>query len=229
MSLTPEEITALQAKAARADELERRLNAVDGKKGEILDEKRRLQARIDELQQKEKERERKEMEEQGRLQELLDEAREQIAGLQKQLQDKDTEIEEIATKSQRDKARADFLAAVSADAQAPKQLWALLKDSAELQDGAVVVAFKGAKVPASELMAKVRQDPEWAHHAKPAGGHGGMGARAATTSTTAGSGSTENPWLTGNITQRIALQVDNPDLAARLKAEAEQILSAGKG
>lgn len=228
MSLTPEEITALQAKAARADELEQRLNAVDGKKGEILDEKKKLQARIDELLAGEAARKQKEMEDQGKLKELLDEAREQIAELQKQLRDKDTEITEITTKSQRDKARADFLAAVSADAQAPKQLWALLKDGAELQDGAVVVTFNGAKVPASELMAKVRQDPEWAHHAKPAGGHGGMGARGATAST-AGTGSTENPWLTGNITQRIALQVDNPDLAARLKAEAEQILSAGKG
>lgn len=228
MSLTPEEITALQAKAARADELEQRLNAVDGKKGEILDEKKKLQARIDELLAGEAARKQKEMEDQGKLKELLDEARGQIAELQKQLRDKDTEITEITTKSQRDKARADFLAAVSADAQAPKQLWALLKDGAELQDGAVVVTFNGAKVPASELMAKVRQDPEWAHHAKPAGGHGGMGARGATAST-ASTGSKENPWLTGNITQRIALQVDNPDLAARLKAEAEQILSAGKG
>lgn len=228
MSLTPEEITALQAKAARADELEQRLNAVDGKKGEILDEKKKLQARIDELLAGEAARKQKEMEDQGKLKELLDEAREQIAELQKQLRDKDTEITEITTKSQRDKARADFLAAVSADAQAPKQLWALLKDGAELQDGAVVVTFNGAKVPASELMAKVRQDPEWAHHAKPAGGHGGMGARGAT-ATAASTGSTDNPWLTGNITQRIALQVDNPDLAARLKAEAEQILSAGKG
>ena len=229
MSLTPEEITALQAKAAKADELEQRLNAVDGKKGEILDEKKKLQARIDELLQKEKDRERKEMEEQGRLKELLDEAREQIAGLQKQLQDKETEIKEISTKSQRDKARADFLAAVSADAKAPKQLWDLLKNSAELQDGAVVVTFNGAKVPASELMAKVRQDPEWAHHAKPAGGNGGMGARGATATAANAGAITGNPWINGTLEERCALSLDNPDLAARLKAEAERHFSESKG
>ena len=40
MSLTPEQIADLQAKAAKAEELEQRLNALDGKKGEILDEKK---------------------------------------------------------------------------------------------------------------------------------------------------------------------------------------------
>ena len=49
MSLTPEQIADLQAKAAKAEELEQRLNALDGKKGEILDEKKKLQNRIDEL------------------------------------------------------------------------------------------------------------------------------------------------------------------------------------
>jgi hypothetical protein len=231
MSLTPEQIADLQAKAAKADELEQRLNAVDGKKGEILDEKKKLQARIDELERAESDRKRKELEEQGQLQELLNEAREQIATLQKQLQDKDTEITEITTKRQRDKAQADFFAAVSAEAQAPKQLWTHFKETAQLRNDTLVVTFKGAEVPASKLMGILRQDPEWAYNVKPAGGSGGMGLKSTPGAAAAGSASTgSNPWLTGNITERIALALDNPELADKLKAEAEATLSAqGKG
>jgi hypothetical protein len=231
MSLTPEQIADLQAKAARVDELEQRLNALDGKKGEVLDEKKKLQSRISEMEAAEAARKQKEMEEQGQLQELLNEARDQIKALHEQLKAKDTQITEITTKSQRDKARADFLAAVGAEAQAPKQLWTLFGEGAQLRDDVLVVKFKGIEVPASELMAKIRQDPEWAYHAKPAGGSGGMGAKSTPGAAAAGSASTgSNPWLTGNITERIRLKVDNPELADKLMAEAEATLSAqGKG
>lgn len=231
MSLTPEQIADLQAKAARAEELEQRLDAVAGKKGEILDEKKKLQARIDELERAESDRKRKELEEQGQLQELLSEAREQIATLQKQLQDKDNEITEITTKRQRDKAQADFFAAVGAEAQAPKQLWTHFKETAQLRNDTLVVTFKGAEVPVSKLMGVLRQDPEWAYHTKPSGGSGGMNLRSNPNVSAAGSAHEgDNPWLTGNITQRIALKLDNPELADKLKAEAEAILSAkGKG
>ncbi len=231
MSLTPEQIADLQAKAARAEELEQRLNAVDGKKGEILDEKKKLQARIDELERAESDRKRKELEEQGQLQELLNEAREQITTLQKQLQDKDNEITEITTKRQRDKAQADFFAAVSAEAQAPKQLWAHFKETAQLRNDTLVVTFKGAEVPVGKLMGVLRQDPEWAYNVKAAGGSGGMSLKSNPGVSAAGNAHEgDNPWLTGNITQRIALKLDNPELADKLKAEAEAILSAkGKG
>jgi hypothetical protein len=224
MSLTQEQIAELQAKAAEADELKARLRALDSNKGEILNEKRSVQDQLKQAQDKLKEIEDKKKEEEGRLQELLDEARATIKELQKQLQDKDGEIVEIQTRAQKDKAKSDFFAEVGG-AFSPRQLWKLFKESAQNRDGVSYVTVNGKEVPVKGIEGVLRKDPEYSHNFKPSGSGGGMGGRASTgggAASAGGAGSGEsNPYIKGNITERIRLQAEDPDLAAKLKQEAE--------
>jgi hypothetical protein len=224
MTLTPEEIAALQERAARAEELEQRLAAVDGKKGEILDEKKQLQQQLKELQDREDARKKKELEEQGKTAELLERERKEKEELQKQIAEKDQAIQQAEEQRTKDRLRADFVAGVGSEAFAPMQLWALFQSAVQDKDGKTVVLFRGAEVTPGELAGKLRNDAEYAHHLKPRGA-GGMGSRPASGDPIEVSG---NPYLPGgNVTQRITLELDNPDLAAKLKAEAAAAASKG--
>jgi hypothetical protein len=223
MSLTSEQIAELQAKAAEADELRVRLAAVDSNKGKILDEKKGVQNELEKAQLELKEIKDKKKEEEGQLQELLDEARAAIKELEKRLADKDTEIAEIQTTAQKDRAKSDFLAEFGPSVFAPKQFWTLFKDSAIRRDGQTYVAVGGKEVPVKGLAEALRKDTEFSHHFKPSGPSGGMGSRASSQGSAADQSAAQgNPFLPGgSVTARIALKRENPDLAARLRAEAE--------
>jgi len=224
MSLTPEQIAELQAKAAEAEELQRRLGALDDKRAEILDEKRQLKERLKELEDKEEARKQKELEDQGRTAELLERERKQREELQKQLQEKDEVIEQERQQRIKDRVRADFIAVFnSGEVFHPEHAWALLHSFVQDEDGRTTASFKGQKVAVAELAARLRQDPQYAYLFKPKGA-GGMGSRPAGGEPVGTSG---NPYLPGgNLTRRIALELENPDLAAKLKEAAD---AAGKG
>lgn len=224
MDLTPEQIAELQAKAAKVDELEQRIAAVDGKKGEILDEKKKLQQELQELRDKEENRRKKEMEEQGRLQELLDEARATIAELQKQLQDRDQAITETEKQRINDRLRSDFMSAVASDVFDPEDAWTVFGSKTVDRDGKTLVVYKGEEIAPKDLPERLRADKSKAYMCRPVG-KSGMGTRPATGEPIDISG---NPYLPGgSITKRIELELSNPDLAARLKAEAANAASKG--
>lgn len=226
MTLTPEQIAELQAKAAKAEELEQRLAAVDGKKGEILDEKKQLQQRLKELEDKEELRKKKELEEQGKTAELLEQERKEREALQKQLEEKDQAIAKEKEQRIKDRVRADFLAVFNAgEVFQPEHAWGLLHSFVQDEEGKTVASVKGQRGSVAELAAKLREDAQYAYLFKPKGGAGGMGSRPATGGPIDTSG---NPYLAGgSLTKRIQLELDDPDLAAKLKAEAAKAASKG--
>lgn len=226
MTLTPEQIAELQAKAAKADELEQRLAAVDGKKGEILDEKKQLQQRLKELEEKEEARKKKELEEQGKTAELLEQERREREALQKQLEEKDQAIAKEKEQRVKDRVRADFLAVFNGgEVFQPEHAWGLLHSFVQDEDGKTIASIKGQRCNVSELAAKLRQDVQYAYLFKPKGTAGGMGSKPASGGTIDTSG---NPYLAGgSLTARIQLELDDPDLAAKLKAEAAKAASKG--
>lgn len=225
MTLTPEEIAQLQAEAAEAKELRQRLAAVDGKKDEVLGEKKKLQQQLQELQDKEKARQERELEEQGKLTELLEQTRKNNEELQRQLQEKDQAITAAEQKRIEDRVRSDFMSAVAADVFNPEHTWSLFSSSASDRDGKTIVVYKGAELSPAELPAKLRTDTGYAYLCRPAK-KGGMGAP-----TGAPGGPAEavtNPYVAGNVTAQIALQIENPEEAARLQGEARAALAAAR-
>lgn len=225
MSLTPEEIAELQRKAAEADDLKQRLAAIDGKKGEILDEKKQLQQQLQELKDRERAREEKELEEQGELAKLLEQTRKNNEELQKQLEDKEKAISEVEQQRIKDRVRSDFMSAVAADVFNPEHTWSLFQGSASDRDGKTIVVYKGAEIAPAELPAKLRNDPSYSYLCRPTK-KAGMGAQAVVPG--GGGEPVTNPYLTGNVTAQIALQVESPEEAARLQSEARAARAAAR-
>lgn len=223
MALTPEDIAELQQKAKKADEYEQRIAALAGKKDEVLDEKKQLQQRLKELEDADKARKQKELEEQGKFNELLEQARKNNEELQKQLEEKDKTLTQAQEQRIKDRLRSDFMSAIAADVFNPAHAWSLFGDAASDRDGKTVLVYKGAEIGPAELPAKLRADAEYAYLCRPIK-KGGMGAP---TGAPGGSPDTvTNPYMTGNVTAQIALQLENPEEAAKLQSEARAALSA---
>jgi len=230
MSLTPEEIAELQAKAAEADNLKQQLAAVNGNKDAILAEKKKTADKLKDLEDKEAERLKKEMEEKGQFQDLLKQANDNIAALRKENEEKDKAILEADAKRIEDRKRADFLAVFNvAEVFHPEHAWALLHSRILDQNGKTVAVFNGMEVDLANFVGKLRKDAQYAYLFRAQGGAGGMGARPAAAGgaeSVSGSAAVANPWLPGgSVTARIAIQVEDAELAAKLKAEAKAIAS----
>jgi hypothetical protein len=219
MSLTSDEIAALHAKAAEADALRERLALVDGKKGEILDEKKQLQTQLQELRDNEEARKKKELEHEGRTAELLAQERKEKEDLRKQIEEKDQAIAKAEEKRTQDRLRADFLGVFNAsEVFQPDHAWELLHSFVSDDDGKTVATVGGQKGAIADLAGRLRKDTQYAYLFKPKGGGGGMGSRPAAGDSIDLS---RNPYLPGgNVTMRLDLETSNPDLAAKLKAEA---------
>lgn len=142
------------------------------------------------------------------------------------------EKERAEEKSQAEKERADAISArLKADAIAefskpahrirnPEQFWKLYGDGTiqRGEDGTIFVGDEYKKVSIADYISSVNEDENNSYHFLPRGGSG-----SGTATTTAGGGKvTVNPWSRAsfNLTQQGKILRENPELAARLKAEA---------
>lgn len=223
MSLTPEQIAELQAKAARVDELEQRLNAVDAKKAEILDEKKQMQAQLNdalaqlaELQAK-SESGKGTKEERDKLAQELEQLRQETKTLREELNTERTGREEAEKQRIADRVRNDFTSAFAGKVHVPAHLWTALRESVQDEGGRTVVTYSGKRVPVANLPAMLAADPEYSYHFLQEKPRGGMGLRPSPAGVVDAS---SNPWISGNVTQQISISTENPDLADKLKAEA---------
>lgn len=223
MDLTPEQIAELQEKAQRTEELEQRIAKLAGNKNEVLDEKKQLQQRLKEFEDAEKARKQKELEEQGKLQELLEAARKDAADAREEAERERTEKGALAEQRVKDRVRSDFMTAIASEVFNPEHVWPLFASAAADSSGKTVVTFKGSELSPAELAKRLRNDPDYAYLFRPAK-KGGMGAP---TGAPGGAPDTiTNPYLSGNVTGQVMLQLENPEEAAKLQAEARAALAA---
>ena len=171
-------------------------------------------------QQKENER-KQELEDQGQWKTLWEEANKtaqdkdaQISNLSQQLEDLKTS-NEIATTKQRALAAISNLNAINAE-QTLSLLQGKLQRNAE---GKVVIIDGGVEQDLNAYLTSLKNPGSgWEHHFKPSTA-AGMGAKPSPVGNV--SGGSENPWKTGNLTQQLIMENENPDLAAVLKREAQ--------
>lgn len=101
----------------------------------------------------------------------------------------------------------------------PEQFWRLFGDKIQRDEsGKLFVGDEYKQVAVADYVAQINEDEDNSHHFKPRGGSGS----GTSTSTTGGGKTTVNPWAkaTRNLTQQGQILRTNPELAARLKAEA---------
>ena len=172
-------------------------------------------------QQKENER-KQELEDQGQWKTLWEEANKtaqdkdaQISNLSQQLEDLKTS-NEIATTKQTALAAISNLNAINAE-QTLSLLQGKLQRNAE---GKVVIIDGAVEQDLNAYLTSLKNPGSgWEHHFKPSTA-AGMGAKPSPVGNV--SGGSENPWKTGNLTQQLIMENENPDLAAVLKREAQK-------
>ena len=129
------------------------------------------------------------------------------------------ELESVTQSVQKERLKASALSAISqANAVNPQQMFTLLQSGLRTdENGTPCFLNSGVEQPLGDYLAGLKQAPDWQHHFSASGSRGMGAANSATTSIAPGQ---TNPYRTGNLTEAMVLEANNPELAKALKAEA---------
>ena len=158
------------------------------------------------------------LEEQGQFKQLYHD----LQGSYKEMQAKNLELqaqlESVTQQSQQERLKAAALSQINtAGALNSQQMYTLIQSALRQDDdGNPVVLNGGVEIELATWLSDLKQASEWQHHFGPNGNGVGMGS-APTSSVAPGK---ENPYKTGNLTEALRLEVENPQLAKAFKAEA---------
>ena len=203
-------------------EYEAKLAAAQKEAAEAQEKFKGIKGKLDEVYKQKEEKRTKELEDQGQYKTLWEEANKtaqdkdtQINSLSQQLQDMKTS-NEVASTKQTALAAISNLGAINAE-----QTLSLLQNKLQKNaEGKVVIINGGVEQDLSAYLTSLKNPGSgWEHHFKPSTA-AGMGAKPSPVGNV--SGGAENPWNTGNLTQQLIMENENPDLAAVLKREAQK-------
>ena len=196
------------------------------KNSELIDERRKdtqrveeLKKQLDTMQQERAQQKQSKLQEQGAYQDLWKEANDansqlksQIAEMQAALEAKDQQFSQAQIKS----------AALNHFAQAgvinPDHMYSLVGDKLRLEDGSLVAVDGGVQQSLNEYVEKLKMPESGADYMFRGNGSVGMGSVG---SSGAGAG-LNNPYISGNFTEIVKMEAENPELAKRMKAQAKQ-------
>ena len=217
---TPSQPQAPNLDAVKA-EYEAKLAAAQKQIAEGEEKFKGIKGKLDEVYKQKEEKRTKELEDQGQYKTLWEEANKtaqdkdaQINSLSQQLKDMKTS-NEVASTKQTALAAISNLGAINAE-----QTLSLLQNKLQKNaEGKVVIINGGVEQDLNAYLTSLKNPGSgWEHHFKPSSA-AGMGAKPSPIGNV--SGGSENPWNTGNLTQQLIMENENPDLAAVLKREAQ--------
>ena len=214
-----------QQPVAGGVDLAAQVELLKAKNQELIGEKQKvkasfddLQKQLDTLQQERAQQKQSKLAEQGQYSELWKEANEansqlksQIAEMQAALEAKDQQFSQAQIKS----------AALNAFAQAgvinPDHMYSLVGDKLRLEDGQLAAVDGGVQSSMSEYIEKLKMPESGADYMFRGQGSVGMGSVG---SSGPGAGM-NNPYISGNFTEIVKMETENPELAKRMKAQAK--------
>ena len=178
-----------------------------------------LQKQLNDLQAERAQAKQAKLQESGQYADLWKEANEansqlksQIAEMQAALDAKDQQFTQSQIKS----------AALNHFAQAgvinPDHMYSLVREKLRLEDGQLVAVDGGVQQSLNDYTEKLKLPDSGADYMFRGNGSVGMGSVG---STGPGTGMS-NPYISGNFTEIVKLESENPELAKRLKAQAKQ-------
>ena len=178
-----------------------------------------LQKQLDTLQAERAQAKQSKLQEQGQYQDLWKEANDanaqlksQIAEMQAALEAKDQQFTQAQIKS----------AALNHFAQAgvinPEHMYSLVGDKLRMDDGQLNAVDGGVSLTLNDYVEKLKMPESGADYMFRGNGSVGMGSVG---SSGAGAGM-NNPYISGNFTEIVKMETENPELAKRMKAQAKQ-------
>ena len=161
------------------------------------------------------------LQDQGAYKPLWEEANKTNQEMQVEMNNLRQEIENLKSSNEVASTRTTALAAISnLGAINAEQTLSLLQGKLQKnQEGKVVILNGGVEQDLTAYLTSLKNPGSgWEHHFK-ASSAAGMGAKPTPQANT--SGGTDNPWKSGNLTQQLIMEGENPELAAVLKREAQ--------
>ncbi len=213
-----------QAPVASPD-LNAQLELLKAKNQELIGEKRKvgqtvedLQRQISELQQNTQQQKQAKLAESGEFQTLWKEATASVADRDKRINELESQLQEREAAYQQQTIQQRAVSAFQqAGVQQSEHMYALLKDKLRMDEQGTVVALDGGvQQNLGDFLGNLKSpDSQFAYMFAGSGARG-MGAVGSTPTSTGGS----NPYLTKSFSEIIRLEAENPEMAARLKAQA---------
>ena len=181
-----------------------------------------IKGKLDEVYKQKDQQRKQELEDQGQWKTLWEEANKTAQEKEQQITSLSQQLEDMKNSNEVASTRTTALAAISNQgAINAEQMLALLQNKLQKNSEGKVVVLNGGVEQDLNLYLSGLKNPGsgYEHHFK-ASAAAGMGAKPSPVSNV--SGGVVNPWKTGNLTQQIIMENEDPDLAAVLKREAQQ-------
>ena len=159
----------------------------------------------------------KNLEDQGAFKQLWEDVKKTVLQRDAEIVDLKAQLSSVTEERSRDQLKAAALSQINtAGALNSQQMYTLLQSALRLDDeGSPAILNGGIEQPLGDYLANLRQSSEWQHHFGASGSKGMNAANVASISP-----GRDNPYRGGNLTEVLRLEVENPDLAKALKAEA---------
>ena len=157
------------------------------------------------------------LKEQGEFESLWKEAQENNAGLSKKISDLEQQLQEKDNQFTQQQIKAKAVSTFQqAGAQQPDHMYQLHADKLRMNGENLMVVDGGIETPLTDFVGNLKSTESSFAYMFNSSGAKGMGAVESSKSVGGG----ENPYSTGNFTEMVRLEAENPDLAARLRAQA---------
>tara|TARA_R100000734_G_scaffold13969_1_gene10329 strand:- start:88 stop:816 length:729 start_codon:yes stop_codon:yes gene_type:complete len=179
-----------------------------------------IKGKLDEVYKQKEEKRKQELEDQGQWKTLWEEANQTAQEKDQRINSLSQQLEDMKTSNEVASTKTTALAAISnLGAINAEQTLSLLQNNLKRNaEGKVVILNGGVEQDLTAYLTSLKNPGSgWEHHFKPSSA-AGMGAKPSPIANV--SGGTENPWKSGNLTQQLIMENENPELAAVLKREA---------
>lgn len=201
-----------------------RIRLLEAKNAELIVEKQKVSNKFDDLQKQIRDLEnlqskakQSKLKEQGEFESLWKEAQENNAGLSKKISDLEQQLQEKENQFTQQQIKAKAVSTFQqAGAQQPEHMYQLHADKLRMNGENLMVVDGGIETPLTDFVGNLKSTESPFAYMFNSSGAKGMGAVESSKSVGGG----ENPYSTGNFTEIVRLEAENPDLAARLRAQA---------
>ena len=202
-----------------------RIRLLEAKNAELIVEKQKVSTKFDDLQKQirdlenlQSKQKQSKLEKQGEFESLWKEAQGTVADKEKRISELEQQLDSERSATQQQSIKAKAVNAFSqAGVQQPEHMYALHQDRLRMNGNDLMVVNGGVEQPLNSFVDGLKSPDSQFAYMFASSGAKGMGAVGSTPSSIGGQ---ENPYITRNFSAAVKLEAENPELAARFKAQA---------
>ena len=177
-----------------------------------------MQKQIRDLENLQSKAKQSKLEKQGEFESLWKEAQGTVADKEQRISELEQQLESERSATQQQSIKAKAVNAFSqAGVQQPEHMYALHQDRLRMNGNDLMVVNGGVEQPLNSFVDGLKSPDSQFAYMFASSGAKGMGAVGSTPSSIGGQ---ENPYITRNFSAAVKLEAENPELAARFKAQA---------